>query len=265
MFEAISSLNPSKAPGIDDINPVILKICADPFLLQFTHLLNSCFDSCSWPNDWKIHKITPIHKGKSRSDVANYRPIFLLCIMSKVLESIVFSKIIDFIYPRLSKLQFGFLKGRSCLTQLLTCFSKVFDSIDGNTPCDVIYLDSRKAFDSIPHPELLYKLLLFGITGPLWFWFRSYLNDRSHLEHIEGSSSDLLPVRSGVPQGSVLGPLLFLVYINDLPSVITSCSTYLFADDSKLLGSSTFMFLIQQDLDNLVFMVPQMAFVAKHY
>ena len=94
VFEAISSLNPSKAPGIDYINPLILKTCADPFPLQFTHLLNSCFDSCSWPNDWKIHKITPIHKGKSRSDVANYRPISLLCIMSKVLESIVFRKIL---------------------------------------------------------------------------------------------------------------------------------------------------------------------------
>ena len=88
MFEAISSLNPSKAPGIDDINPAILKICADPFLLQFTHLLNKCLDSFSLLNDWKIHKITPIHKGKSHSDVANYRPISLqLCIMSKVLES----------------------------------------------------------------------------------------------------------------------------------------------------------------------------------
>ena len=118
----------------------------------------------------------------------------------------------------------------------------------------MIYLDFRKAFDSIPHPELLYKLWILGITGPLWFWFRfrSYLNGHSHLVNIEGSSSDLLPVRSGVPQGSVLGPLLFLVYINDLPSVINSCSTYLFADDSKLLGSSTFMFHIQQDLDNLV-------------
>ena len=91
----------------------------------------------------------------------------------------------------------------------------------------MIYLDFRKAFDSIPHPELLYKLWILGITGPLWFWFRSYLNGRSHLVNVEGSSSDLLHVRSGVPQGSVLGPLLFLGYINDLPSVIKSCSTYL--------------------------------------
>ena len=150
--------------------------------------------------------------------------------MSKVLESIIYNKIIDFIHPCLSKLQFGFLKGRSCLTQLLiTCFSKVFDSIDGNTPCDVIYLDFRKAFDSIPHLELLYKLWILGITGPLWF--RSYLNGHSHLVNVEGSS-DLLPVRLGVPQESVLGPLLFLESnwfhgVLNTTKIMCCCSIYL--------------------------------------
>ena len=106
--------------------------------------------------------------------------LYLCCVLCKVLESIIFSKIIDFIYPCLSTLQFGFLKGWSCLTRpsCLPSSPKFLILLMVYTPCDVIYLDFRKAFDSIPHPELLYKLWLFGITGPFGFWFRSYLNDR---------------------------------------------------------------------------------------
>ena len=112
--------------------------------------------------------------------------------------------------------------------------SEIHHSIEEKKASDVILLDFKKAFDSVPHAELLWVI---GITGPLWYWFRAYLADRSHYVNIDGNSSDCLPVHSGVPQGSVLGPLLFLVYINDLPSAITSSSTYLFADNTKFLKS----------------------------
>ena len=154
-----------------------------------------------------------------------------------MLESIIFKKIINFIQPQLSKSQFGFLRNRSCLSQLLTSLASIYEAVDNRNQVDVLYLDFRKAFDSVPHQELLYKLWQMGITGPLWSWFKCYLSSRSHYVCIDGINSSSLPVRSGVPQGSILGPLLFLIYINDLPNVITNTACYVFADDIKFIKS----------------------------
>lgn len=136
---------------------------------------------------------------------------------------------------KLSTQQHGFLKNRSCLLQLLLSFNFIYDHLDKSIPVDVIYLDFRKAFDSVPHNELLVKLWKLGITGQLWSWFQAYLNGRYHYVTIDGVSSELLPVISGISQGSILGPLLFLIYINELPEQVDYTSCYLFADDTKLL------------------------------
>ena len=233
---------------------MILKTCADALTTPLTHLLNTCLQTCSVPEEWKVHKIVPIPKGSDPSDVHNYRPISLLCILSKILETIVYDKIIDFILPQISSQQFGFLRKRSCVNQLLSFYTQIFSSVDRKNPCDVIFLDFRKAFDTIPHPELLYKLWTHGITGPLWRWFQSYLSNRTHFVSVEGSSSSVLPVRSGVPQGSVLGPLLFLLYVNDIPTSISFSTSYLFADDTKFMEAVDQLLRsthIQQDLDSL--------------
>ena len=206
------------------------------------------------PREWKIHKIAPLPKKGDLSCVNNYRPISLLCIISKILESIIYKKIISFIRPKLSKTQFGFTKGKSCLSQLLTIFSTINQAADSKNSVDVMYLDFKKAFDSVPHEQLLFKLWQVGIIGPLWKWFRCYLTNRLHYVTIDGYQSSTLPVTSGVPQGSILGPLLFLIYINDLPSCINYSHCLLFADDAKIfqiVTSSHDQLLLQIDLHEI--------------
>ena len=258
VYNALSSIDPTKAIGCDNIHPYILKHCATTLCTPITNLFQACIQNQSLPTEWKVHKIRPIFKKENPLHVENYRPISLLCILSKVLEKIIYVKIIPFIRPRLSKHQFGFLRNRSCLTQLLVSFNEIFTSIEEGQAVDTIYFDFKKAFDSIPHAELLYKLWTIGITGPLWFWFKSYLTNRQHYVNIDEHSSQSLPVLSGVPQGSIVGPLLFLAYINDLPNNIDYASIYLFADDTKFIKSilanlaSTSDPLLQSDIDLLV-------------
>ena len=130
VYTALVTLDTSKAAGPDDIVPLILKTCADALTTPLTHLLNTCLQTCSVPEEWKVHKIVPIPKGSDPSDVHNYRPISLLCILSKILETIVYDKIIDFILPQISSQQFGFLRKRSCVNQLLSFYSQIFSSVD---------------------------------------------------------------------------------------------------------------------------------------
>ena len=234
VFEGLSSLDPSKARGIDDIGPQILKSCALGLYAPLHHLFELSLSNGIIPAQWSVHVITPIHKSGDRSSVKNYRPISLLCTVSKVLERIVYDKIIDFLTPSISLHQFGFLSKRSTVQQLLIFLHNIFSSFTANSQTDVAYLDFRKAFDSIPHAALLLKLWSIGICGSLWSWFSGYLRSRTQCVTVRGHRSDYLPVLSGVPQGSILGPLLFLVYINDLPTA-TSSTTLMFADDTKCL------------------------------
>ncbi len=207
MFDVLNSLDPTKSPGHANISPYIYKFCASSLAHTVSLLFTVIMESHSIPADWKVHKLFPLHKNGSVSEVSNYRPISLLSILHEVLELIVYSKIIDFIYPKISKTQFGF---RSTLQQPLLSYTSVFNSVESKRHTEIVFLDFAKAFDSIPHNELLYKLGLTGLTGPLWLFFKDYLQNRKHFVEVEGCKSDLLPVQSGVPQGSVLGLCFFL-------------------------------------------------------
>ena len=233
-FLALSSCDPSKAMGGDGIPPMILKHAASALAEPVHHLFSLCLTKSYLPAEWRCHHITPIHKSGDRSTITNYRPISLLSCLSKILERLVFDKTYDFIVKTsISNSQFGFVRNRSTLHQLLLYSEFLHNAYDNRQQVDSIYLDIRKAFDTVSHAKLLSKLWDAGIIGNLWSFFKAYLSNRQQCVVVANNKSNWYAVTSGVPQGSILGPLLFIFFINDL-SLIPSFSTpYFFADDTK--------------------------------
>ena len=165
--------------------------------------------------------------------VNNYRPVSLLSIVSKIMERCIYNHIYSFVSKEISEKQHGFFSGRSCNTQLLEVYHKIGDFLDKGFETDVVYLDFSKAFDSVQQSLLIHKLKTVGFNGDLLSWLKSYLTGRNRQVVMEGAKSSWLSVTSGVPQGSILGPLLFLLYIIDMPNVVSFCPVSLFADASK--------------------------------
>ena len=231
----LDNIDPNKATGPDNISGRILKECSKEISPSLTALFNLSLRTGLVPLLWKSANVTPVFKKGEKSNCKNYRPISLLCIVSKVLERTILNQIKKQIIPQISKFQHGFLFGKSTETQLLTVYDQISKVLDNSGQTDIIYLDLSKAFDSVPHHLLCHKLKAFGFHGRLLSWFSSYVNERKQRTVLEGEASDWLPVLSGVPQGSILGPVLFIMYINDMVDQVSdSTSIGLFADDAKL-------------------------------
>ena len=228
-------LDTSKACGPDGIPARLLKECGQQIAPSLCGIFNQSLSSGQIPTEWKSTNITPIHKKDSKEPAENYRPISLLPIVSKVLEHCIFNCLYDHVNNLITPLQHGFLRNRSCVIQLLSVLHTIGRNLDKNIQTDVIYLDYAKAFDTVDHNVLLSKLKAYGVSGQLLTWFADYLSGRHQRVVIDGATSQWAPVTSGVPQGSLLGPMLFIIFINDLPDVaIGDVFTSLYADDTKV-------------------------------
>ena len=236
---AISALNENGSMGPDLIHPLLLKRCHTAFSYPLFLLFRKSISTGIVPNSWKSSNIIPIYKKGSPADPLNYRPISLTSVCSKTLERIVVSSINDYIdqHHILSDLQFGFRSGRSVQDQLVLTYDYVTLQYDIGRIVDLILFDFKKAFDLVPHSTLLNKLRLLGFGPPLLDWIGSFLIDREMRVVVSGVSSSSRLVSSGVPQGSVIGPLLFNLFINHIIHGLSSRAN-LFADDLKLFLSS---------------------------
>ena len=237
--QKLMALRPASSPGPDGFHLKVLKDLSPVLSQPLATLFQKSLDESTVPHEWKVAEITPIFKKGSKHDPTNYRPVSLTSIISKLCESLVKDEIVEHLLAteQLHSAQHGFLPRRSCITKLLTCMEEWTRHIEDGDPVDVAYLDYKKAFDSVPHQRLLKKLHSLGIRGRVLGWIEQFLVGRQQRVKINGVKSNWCPVLSGIPQGTVLGPTLFLAFVNDLPSSIRS-KTRMFADDTTVYTKS---------------------------
>ncbi len=243
--------------GPDNVSNFVLKnlslVLAEPLSIIF----NKSFVSSVLPLDWRSADVIPVFKNKgSKSHCKNYRPISLTVNCCNKMERIIQFHLFNHLRPYIDENQHGFLSGKSTVSQLLLCVNEWTRNLESGFSVDVIYIDIAKAFDSVCHAKLIALLRTYGVVGLLLDWIKAFLSNRRQRVVVDGVKSDWAPVISGVPQGSILGPLLFLVYINDIGTVIKNCKFKLFADDCKIYmpilhGDSNAKGIFQADINRV--------------
>lgn len=236
------------SPGLDNIHASYIKEIADIISPIFAYVVNLIFNDAVFPHELKISKITPVFKKSKKTVISNYRPIATLPFLSKVVEKLIEQRLSNYLQKchLLTAKQFGFRRGLSTNLAVIALTDKLKSDVDKGKYVGSVFIDFTKAFDSINHDILFCKLASLGINGPALELLRSYLLDRTQTVNISGVLSEKTIVNKGVPQGSILGPLLFLIYINDLPHCLTP------ATDCILYADDTTIFTSHENIDNVI-------------
>lgn len=251
VFLLLSKLCKSKATGLDKISARLLRESADLIANSLCSIFNRSINSGVFPDEWKCCKVIPLFKQGARSDLNNYRPISIIPVVAKVFERIIYDQIYDYLTKNglLSDQQSGFRSLHSTVTALLEVTNDWAYNIDKGSVNAVVFLDLKKAFDTVDHHILLSKLYEYGVRGTSYHWFRSYLDNRKQKCFVNGSLSNSQSLTCGIPQGTILGPLLFLIYINDLPNCLSISKPRMYADDTHLTFASNCVDTINEVLN----------------
>ena len=252
VIEDLKSIPSNKATGLDGIGIKPLKLALNAIAPSLTHILNSSIASGIFPNNFKQAKLTPVYKKDSVHDRNNYRPISILPITSKPLERHVAKSYHGYLTSNnlIHRHQSAYRPHHSCETALLNLTDNWLKAMDSRKLVGSVLLDLSKAFDLVDHDLLLSKIDKYHVTNTSQEWFQSYLSNRTQRCYINGSLSDALVLARGVPQGSILGPILFLLYINDLPIGIPNSNVDIYADDTTICETNSDPLLIQRGLQD---------------
>ena len=241
----------NKATGLDELPATVLKDCADCLSLIITHIINLSLNTSSFPELWKRARVTPIHKSGPKDEPENYRPISVLPIFSKICEGVVHFQVMKHLEDQklLSDRQFGYRKKRSTEQAAILLSDEIRKQVNDGKLVGAMFLDLSRAFDTISHATLTEKLTLYGISEDELEWFKSYLFNRRQIVDIEGIQSNKETMMSGVPQGSILGPLLILIFFDTIADCVRHSSIIMYADGTVLYFANKDVDTINHNLD----------------
>ena len=247
VLKIISSLKPKSSSGFDGISTKLLQSAKSTLCAPITKLINQCIDQNVFPDPLKIAKVVPVYKKDSKHELSNYRPISLLPSLSKIFEKVISIQITDFFISNdlFSDSQYGYRAKHSTVHAAIEMTEKLYELIkDGKVPLS-IFLDLSKAFDTLDYEVLLWKLSFYGIRDDALLLISSYLSNRQQFVEFNGIQSKCLPLTIGVPQGSILGPLLFIIYTNDISAASKLFNYIMYADDTSLISTPELLDLLK--------------------